>query len=163
MAEVLLRRRLAERGVSATVRSAGLMPGGVPPADEAIAAMAAAGLDLSGRRSHQVSGPIIESADLIIAMTRQHIVELTLITPDAWAKMFQIRDLVRRAELLGARPPAQSLGDWVAAVGEGRSRAAILTSSLTDDVADPIGQPAPVYERTAQLLDDLLTRLVRLL
>jgi protein-tyrosine phosphatase len=162
MGELLLRRRLEERGIDARVRSAGLMAGGSPATDPAVEMMAAVGLDLAGHRSRQVTGAVIELADLVVTMTRQHLIELTLMAPDAWPRMFQIRDLVRRAEALGRRPEEMAFADWVVEVGDGRTRAGILAASLSEDIADPIGQSNSVYERTRDDLDDLLTRLADL-
>jgi hypothetical protein len=48
-------------------------------------------------------------------------------------------------------------------VGDGRTRSGILAASLSDDIADPIGQSDAVYERTRDELDELLTCLAELL
>jgi protein-tyrosine phosphatase len=159
MGEALLQRRLDERGVDAAVTSAGLLPGGSPATELAIETMAGGGLDISAHLSRQVTPYLIDEADLVVAMARQHLIEVTLMAPDAWPRMFQAVDLVRRAEGVGPRPEDQSFADWLAAIGEGRTRSGILGASLSDDVADPVGQSAAVYNRTKELLDDLMTRL----
>jgi protein-tyrosine phosphatase len=163
MAEALLQARLAERGIDVRVGSAGLLSGGSPPTEPAIEAMAKVGLDISGHVSRQVSPWLIDETDLVITMTRQHLIELTLMAPEAWPRMFQIRELVRRAESVGPRGPEEPLADWLAAVGEDRTRSGILATSLSDDIADPVGQSDAVYDRTRQDLDALLTRLAELL
>jgi protein-tyrosine phosphatase len=163
MGEALLKQRLEERGIDSRVRSAGLMPGGSPATDPAIEVMAAVGLDISRHRSRQVTQSVVDLADLVVTMTRQHLIELTLMAPDAWPRMFQIRDIVRRAEPVGARLPEAPFEEWLDVVGEGRTRSGILAASLSDDIADPIGQPVSVYERTRDELDELLTRLAALL
>ncbi len=159
MAEVLFRRRLEERGVAAQVSSAGLMSGGAPATEPAVAAMAAEGLDLSGHLSRQATTYLLDKSDLVVTMTRHHLIELTLMAPDGWPRIFQLVDLVRRAEQVGPRPPWQPFAEWLALVAEGRTRAGILSASLSDDVADPIGQSAAVYDRTKKQLDNLLSRL----
>ena len=163
MAEALFRRCLEERGVPATVTSAGLMDGGRPATDDAIATMAADGLDIAGHLSRQITRPMITEADLVVAMTRQQVVEATVMAPDAWPRIFGLRELVGRAEAVGPRPADQPFAAWLAQVGEGRTRSSLLAASLADDVADPIGQSRAVYERTRKLLDDQLTRLAGLL
>ncbi|MDQ1428912.1 MAG: protein-tyrosine phosphatase [Acidimicrobiaceae bacterium] len=163
MGEALLKRRLGERGIDSRVKSAGLMPGGSPATDPAIEVMAAVGLDISRHRSRQITEAVVGLADLVVTMTRQHLIELTLMAPDAWPRMFQIRDLVRRAQPVGPRPPEQSFEEWLEKVGDGRTRSGILAASLSDDIADPIGQSDAVYERTRDELDELLTRLAELL
>lgn len=159
MAEVLLRRHLEDRGVAAEVSSAGLMFGGSPATPAAIEALAADGLDLSGHVSRQATRDLLDQSDLVITMERQHMIELTLMAPDSWPRIFQLVDLVRRAEQVGPRPPGQPFPDWVALLGEGRTRSDILAARLSDDVADPIGQPRSAYDRTKKQLDDLLSRL----
>jgi protein-tyrosine-phosphatase len=162
MGEALLRRRLDERGIDAVVTSAGLLRGGAAATEAAVEAMAAEGLDISGHRSRQVTPELIAEADLVVAMARQHLIEMTLRAPDAWPRMFQAVDLVRRGEEAGRRPEEQSFADWLAALGEGRTPSDVLAASLRDDVADPVGQSAAVYRRTKVLLDDLMTRLAAL-
>jgi protein-tyrosine phosphatase len=163
MAEALLRRRLEERGVAAEVASAGLLPGGAPATEPAIEVMASEGLDLSGHVSRQVSPYLLDEVDLVVTMTRQHLIELTVMAPDAWPRMFQVVDLVRRAEQVGPRRPGESLSQWLATVGIDRTRSGILAARLSDDVADPVGQSAGVYKRTKEQLDDLMTRLAAVL
>ncbi len=114
MGEALLRRRLDERGIDAVVTSAGLLRGGAPATEAAVEAMAAEGLDISGHRSRQVTPELIAEADLVVAMARQHLIEMTLMAPDAWPRMFQAVDLVRRGEEAGRRPEEQSFADWLA-------------------------------------------------
>jgi protein-tyrosine-phosphatase len=162
MAEALLRRRLEERGIKARVSSAGLLPGGAPATEAAIETMAVDGLDISEHISRQVSVPLLEASHLVITMTRQQLVELTVMAPTAWPRMFQIRDLVWRSEQVGPWPPSEPFADWLRAVGRDRNRSELLSAPLSDDVADPIGQSAAFYERTRRVLDDLLSRLATL-
>jgi protein-tyrosine-phosphatase len=162
MAEALFRRRLDERRIQAVVSSAGLLPGGAPATEEAIETLAASSLDISEHVSRQVTAPLLEASHLVITMTRQQLVELTVMAPSAWPRMFQIRDLVRRAEQVGPWPAAEPFADWLDAVGRDRTRSDVLSAPLSDDVADPIGQSAAFYERTKDLLDDLVTRLASL-
>ena len=163
MAEALFQRRLDQRGVLAVVSSAGLLEGGAPATRPAVEVMADVGLDISQHRSRQVEKDLVQSADLVVTMARQHLIELTLMVPDAWPRMFQIRDLLRRAEQVGPRPPGQPLPEWLAVVGEGRTRSGLLATNLSDDVDDPIGQPVAAYQRTRQELDELFGGLARLL
>jgi protein-tyrosine phosphatase len=163
MAEAILRRRLDERGVAGQVSSAGFLAPDYPAMDEAIAAMAADGFDLSGHRSRSVTREALMAADLVIGMTRQHLLELVLETPDNWSHLYQLRELVQRAEAVGRRPAEQPFDVWLDAVGDGRSRAGFLTSPIEDDIADPVGEPPAVYQQTRRTLDDLLTRLAAIL
>src|SRR5258706_10919652 len=72
MAEALLRARLEQRGVDATVSSAGITFEGRAATDEAIKAAAGYGVDITRHRSRIMSAELLDGADLIIAMERLH-------------------------------------------------------------------------------------------
>lgn len=162
MAEVLLQRALRERGIPATVTSAGAMRGDVPASEGSVEAMARRGLDLGAHRSHQLTADDLAGADLVLCMARRHSREAVVLHPPAWPRTFTLKELVRRGEALGPRRAGQPLDTWLAEVGEGRTRSALLADDPLDDVADPIGGPDSAYEATAVLLEDLVTRTVAL-
>jgi protein-tyrosine phosphatase len=158
MAEALLRARLAERGVDGVhVHSAGLLPGGEPATPDA--RLAVPGLD--GHVSRQLTKALVEGADLVVAMTRQHLREAAVRVPGAFARTFTLRDLVRRAERAGARGD-EPFDAWLAALGSDRRAGDYVRDDADDDIADPVGRPLAEYEATARELDVLLTRFVEL-
>jgi protein-tyrosine-phosphatase len=163
MAAALLAARLEERVVKAAVASAGLLFDGHAATPEAVASMAARGIDTSGHRSQRVTAALVRHADLVVAMAREHVREAVSLAPEAWPRVFTLKELVRRGERVGFRRPEQSVPDWLAAVHHGRRPDDLLGTSPDDDVADPIGRPQAVYDRTAAELDGLVTRLADLL
>jgi protein-tyrosine phosphatase len=163
MAESLLGHHLDERGVAARVRSAGLLTQDQPASAPAVDVLAGRGLDLSAHRSQRLVAELIEQSDLVLCMERAHLRESVLLVPDAFPRIFTLKELVRRGEAIGPRRADEPLPDWLAAVHEGRRAADYLGSSQEDDVADPIGRPRSMYEKTAAELDDLVARLVDLL
>lgn len=163
MAAALLRARLGELGIPVEVASAGFGPAGQPPLEEAVSAMARIGIDLSGHRSVTVTPGLCEEADLVLGMTRQHVIDLVLLAPAAWPRTFPIVDFVARAEQAGPRRPAESVAGWVRRAHGGRQRAAVMTIKAADEVADPVGMPAASFERTRDRLDDLAGRMAVLL
>lgn len=86
MAEVIARDLLAgQPGVS--VSSAGVFAGeGAPASAEAVEAMAAEGLDLSGHRSQPLTAQLVEEADVIFTMTEAHRQAVLSAVPDADGK-----------------------------------------------------------------------------
>lgn len=124
--------------------------------------MAARGLELERHRSRAFTAEHLAGADLVIAMARRHVRESVTVHPDAWARTFTLKELVRRGEAWGPRRPGQSLSGWLAEVHEGRRTSALLGDDPLDDVEDPIGAADHVYESTAVELDDLIGRLVDL-
>ena len=162
MAEGLLTRHLSESPTRVVVRSAGLFSEGEPASPEAISALAAHGLDLSGHRSHRVAGSDLAWADLVLGMSREHVRHAVVTAPDTWPRAFTLKELVRRGEESGPRQPAEPFASWLARVHEGRTQMALLGDSPADDVADPMGGPPQAYADTVVLLDDLLGRVAAL-
>jgi protein-tyrosine phosphatase len=164
MAEALLRHRLEAHGVDARVSSAGLLPPGSPAMPEAVAVMAARGLVLEDHRSRRIEPSILDGADLILGMTREHVREVAVLDPSALARTFTLKELVRAGYDVGPRRPGEALPGWLARVGAQRRREALLGVGHNPDydVEDPVGRPRAEYEQTATDLEQLLERVVAL-
>lgn len=164
MAEVLLRHHLHAAGVEAHVSSAGLYEGGRPATSHGVAAMADRGLDLSQHRSRQMDPDMLADADLVIAMAREHVREAVVLDAKALGKTFTLKELARGAALVGPRRADETLAAWLERVARTRSASALVGVGYDDtlDVDDPVGRRRSEYEVTANLLDDLLARVVAL-
>ena len=164
MAEVLLRLRLSTVGVDAAVSSAGLYEGGAPATGHGIAAMAARGLDLGEHQSRRMDAAMLRKADLVIGMAREHVREAVVLHPDALAKAFTLKELVRGAEAVGTRAADEALDAWLGRIAAARPLSALQGLGHDDelDVADPVGRDQAAYEVTADLLEQLLGRVVAL-
>lgn len=93
MAEALMRKYLATRGLSGRVASAGVGAGtGHGPSPEAVSALREEDVDLRSHRSQPVTSQLVEEADWIFAMTQDHLALLELLFPDAVAKMHLLRE-----------------------------------------------------------------------
>lgn len=163
MAEGLLRRHLDDAGIPAEVASAGLTGEGQPADPRAAEALAARGIDLSAHRNRRLGPEHTAAADLVVAMTREHLREVAVVDPGAWARTFTLKELVRRAERHGPRPAGVALDAWLARLAEGRSTAELVGAAPEDDVEDPIGRPPEAFEATVAELDALLAEAVELL
>jgi protein-tyrosine phosphatase len=163
MAEALLRRELAARGIDdVEVTSSGRLQADHPASEGAVRVMAARGIDLAAHRSGSTTKARVERADLVIGMAREHVREVVAAAPTAFPRTFTLRELVRRGEALGPRAAGQSLESWLVLLGAGRRAADLLGESAEDDIADPIGGPDAAYEATAGQLSDLVERLCAL-
>jgi len=163
MAQALLVADLADRGIEATVRSAGRISQGQPATATAVEAMAERGLDVTGHTSSLMTSAGLGSADLIVGMAREHVREAAVLRPDAYPRTFTLKELVRRGDEEGPRAGGEPLEDWLARLHKRRRPADHLGESPADDVADPVGQGLAVYERTADELDQLIGRTVALI
>ncbi len=162
MAEALLAATLADRGIDAVVSSAGRISDGQPATGTAVETMAERGLDIAGHQSRRMTSSMLDSSDLIVAMTREHVREAAVLRPDCYARTFTLKELVRRGSDEGPRAEGELLEDWLARLHKGRRPLDHLGASPLDDVADPVGQGAAVYEATARELEELTTRMADL-
>ena len=162
MAQAMLSARLATRGVTVRVTSAGILGSGQPPPPEVISVMAARGIDVTGHRSRLATADDLARADLVLGLAREHVRHAVVLLPAAWPRAFTVLELLRRGHQAGPRSPAEPFGDWLARAGGDRDRRDLLGSSPADDVADPMGGPPHGYQATAELLDQLTRHLVDL-
>lgn len=159
----LLQQRLDEAGRPAVVTSAGTHGGQLDPHHDTVRAAAIRGVSLDGHRSRLLTGELIrhDGADLVITMTREHLRAVIGVEPGAWPRTFTLKELTRRG--LSAPLGAVGLREWLAAAGEGRRAADLMRPSVDDDIGDPYGGPYPEHLAMVDEVDDLVTRLVRLL
>jgi protein-tyrosine phosphatase len=163
MAEGMLRSLLARHGARADIASAGLLSGGAPATDHAIAVMADRGVDIRQHVSRTIDADVVRATPLVIGMTRQHVREAVATYGADIDRTFTLKELVRRGEEVGHRGTDETVFEWLARVGAGRRSTALLGGGHEDDVGDPVGRPRADYERTADELETLLQRLVTLL
>jgi protein-tyrosine phosphatase len=162
MAAALLARRLATLGVTVPVRSAGMIGGGDPPHPEVVSVMASYGIEITSHRSRIVCAADLAPASLVLTMTRDHLRHAAITEPGAWPRAFTLKELIRRGERIGPRPPGEPFSGWLSRAHAGRARTSLLGDSPDDDVTDPAGGPLLAYADTAGLLDRLVARLAEL-
>jgi protein-tyrosine-phosphatase len=159
MAEVLFRDELRRRKCGGIeVASSGTWGmDGSPATPEAIEAVGAFGVDLTGHRARSLDVVEARSADLVVAMTSVHVRELMQMAPDAGGKTVLLKQL---AETAVEEVPTE--------VGLDQRLAALLAGSKpalerAHDLDDPMGFPLATYERTVNELRKGLERLADLL
>jgi len=162
MAEALLRLRLTERGVGATIRSAGLMEPGRTVAPEVAGMLTTRGVDVANRPSRQLDPDEIANADLIIAMERRHLREAVLLVPQVFERAFTLKEIVRRSASSGGRREDEGFAEWLVRVGDGRERRQLLGDSPIDDIPDPYGGPKSGYVAAEAQISGLIDEFVGL-
>src|SRR5688572_22438644 len=100
MAEAFTRRFLEGLGVEEVrVESAGVAGWeGSGATDEAVQALEEKGIDISHHSARRLNRRLIESADLVVAMSREHREAILRIAPPAAARTFTLKELVRLLE-----------------------------------------------------------------
>lgn len=162
MAEWILRARLDEQRIQATVSSAGVLFVGRPATDKAIEVVADRGGDIRDHRSRIIDGDMLRSVDLVLTMERNLVRKIWEISPDLLDRSFTLKGFNRLALEAGPRAPGEELDAWLARVGECRDIGELAARSDVDDVKDPIGQNARRYRSVADELDRLLSEFIDL-
>jgi len=164
MAAALFAARVDGLTESIGVASAGILAGqgSIPTSapDEVIEVMEPYGIDLRGHRSRPLTAELVESADLVIGMSKRHVQEAILLDPASWPRAFMLKELVRRADTVGPRHQGQTVDEWLDHVHEGRTRSGLVGRSTVDEVADSYGATLADYRATASELAQLDDRLV---
>ena len=163
IAEGFLQQLLDDRGINdVAVESAGVSGlRGYPADPEAVRAAAEQGVDISRHRARRVRPSIIETADLVLAMTAEQKDAVIGLAPSAAGRTFTLKELVfllERAE----REPAQPAPDgWLAetVMRANRVRQSEPALELLDeDVSDPLGLGPDAFRATVWEVGQLLER-----
>jgi protein-tyrosine-phosphatase len=124
--------------------------------------MAERGEDIGPHVSRPLEGDQITAAGLVLGLAREHVREVCVLDREAWSRTFTLKELVRRAEASGPRPPGRDVDGWLDDLVAERSPTDLLGDDLDDDVADPIGLSDDDYRACAAEIDALVARLVDL-
>ena len=89
-----------------SVGSSARITDGEPASALAIRVAAEAGLDLGGHRSRAVTGHMVETATLVLAMTRAHAEALRRLAPAAAARVHELCDYGGAEDAGGVGDPA---------------------------------------------------------
>jgi protein-tyrosine phosphatase len=162
MAAAILRRRFADRGVEARVRSAGTRAWDVGAIAGAVEVMRERGIDLSAHRGCQLTAELVVESDLVLGMTRDHVAIAVARCPQASLHAFLVGELVRLGREIGPRPCPEPVSAWVARAAARRPPRRPVGRAV-DEIADPVGLSIEAYRRTAARLDADLTVLAGLL
>ena len=122
MAAPLLARRLAALGVTTPVCSAGMIGGGEPPHPEVISVMASYGIETASHRSRVACAADLARATVVLAMSRENLRYAVTAAPGAWPRAFTLKELIRRGEQIGPRPPGEPFSGWLSRAHAGRER-----------------------------------------
>ena len=147
-AALLLRQQLGdEAGAEVTVHSAGTAGADGGPPSPLVEEARAYGIDLGGHAPRIVNLDMIEAADLVVGLTREHVRETVVAVPSSFPRTFTLREIVRRGLQTGSRGAGEDLGAWLARLHDGRRHVDLMGASPDDDVMDPMGGTPDDYRR----------------
>jgi protein-tyrosine-phosphatase len=127
-----------ERGMDIPVSSAGIAArAGEPATPAAVAALAAMGIDLAEHRARRLEAAMVNSADVILAMTAAHKEYIRHLFPAAAAKTYTLKEYAR---------------------DEGTATGSEVKDDL--DIPDPFGSGPELYRSMARELSELVSRVL---
>lgn len=157
MAEVIARDLAARRDIKVEVRSAGTGAiDGVPATDGARMAVRKLGLDLTNHLSRAVTAELVASADLVIAMEQQHVIDLVTNHGASLAATYTLPELAELAEA-ATRRPDERMSLWFERLAIGRTASSVL---FAQEIDDPTGRSMRRYRATARTITTCLERVV---
>lgn len=171
LAEQLLAARLAAAGITASVTSGGTAAlVGQAMTQEASALSVRYGGVPDRHVARQLTPSLIDDADLVLTATREHRAAVASLVPRSARRAYTLAEFARIAEFLESSPEgAESLAsvaspvDVIGAISMSRGFAAPPAWPTDDDIVDPYGRPAEIYEESARVIDAAVTAVVRAL
>ncbi len=163
--EHLFRRALTSHGLDVDVTSAGTHGGQNVVHRNTVIAAGEIGVDLSQHVSRHLDGDLIENdgADLVVTMTREHLLRVVELVPDAFDRTFTLPELALLSKRHGVDPLTRDVGSWRRAISMGRQRADVIDGGEAYDVEDPYGGPRGAHRRMVKQVDELVSQIVPVL
>ncbi|MFQ1003622.1 hypothetical protein [Modestobacter sp. SSW1-42] len=166
-AERLLTARLAPLAPGITVASAGTGALVDAPVDPPMAALvAAAGADVSGFAARQLTAGLLEAADLVLVMTREHRGAVVRLAPGAVRRTFLLREAAAVAEAVASVGWPEDVGTGIADRLRALPRLAPAHRGVASlhgaalEVPDPYRQAPAVYAEAIATITEAVGRLV---
>jgi protein-tyrosine phosphatase len=127
---------------------------------ESIEAAAERDVDISGHVARRLTHEHVAAADVVIAMAGEHRDSVVRAMPEAAARTFSLKELVRLLEALPTTGPAAADGlpARIAAADELRRRG-FRGNPHDEDIVDPLGLPLESFRAIAWELDEWTRRL----
>ena len=148
MAAALLQHRCDELGVEVSVSSAGVQAHQLPVDPDAVAVLAEQGLDISAHQPRPLDRELLDEADLVVTMTREHLRTVATTTPGVFRRAFTARELARRLAVHGLLD--------LDSLNEGRSARELMGNDAADDITDPYGESLQLHRDCAFEIDEAM-------
>lgn len=144
IAERICRDIAADRGARVSATSAGVGAlNGQPMHPFAAEVLSEHGCDSTGFESRYLKPKILQSAELVLCLTREHRAACQRMVPARWKRMFTLIEFVELVSMLESdSTPGGAPLDSVM-----NSRGQIDTNSAHLDITDPMGRPKSDFER----------------
>ena len=157
MGEAFAHHRAAQYGIPLLTASAGTRAvDGVPATDDAQETMRRLGFDLSAHRSRPVTGEMATGADLVVAMERDHVLDLVEVQGAPLPRTFTVLELAAMVRA-SPRSPGESVAAYLDRIGADRTAADVMRAT---GLADPVGRSLRHHRRAAEQLSDAFSEVL---
>lgn len=160
--EHLLRSDLADNSVE--VSSAGIQAVVGAPIDPPMGALLnTIGIDSTEFRARQLKRELLDNADLVIGLAREHRSYAVQLEPSVVRRSFTLREFVRILPMAGPYFGA-TIGERLRAAAEAAALARSRVPASRpgeDDVTDPYGAPVQVYRRVFAEIHDSVAQIAK--
>ena len=154
MAEGFLRYEADRRSLAIDTRSTGTHAWtGRAATIEGRKVMNEHGVSIDDHRTIELDQALVDWADVLIGMSREHVRETVRTFPGAAHKTFTMKGVL---EILGDLPPYTETVAWLDAANSMRERAESISDA---DIDDPIGEREAAYRRVAAEIRELTEHL----
>ena len=151
MASALFAKSVHANGVTGAMSaSAGFLEGGRPVHESVHRLMSERGVDVSRKKSQQLSQDLVDKSDLILTMTSEHARGVVSRFPRAIGDVYTFRHF---GTLVTPRSPEMSTRDWLDHLHLSNRRAYLGDDDVLD-VPDPIGHEHNVFVELAAELEN---------
>ena len=123
-----------------------------------LAAARLMGLQMETHRSTRLTVDHLQTNDLIVCMTNEHLRHSVGMFTKAWERTFTLKELVRRASSAGPRSGG-SFPDYLSYLHSGRSIKDAWIDDGPDDIADPIEQSPKGHHKILETVRELTNAL----
>jgi protein-tyrosine-phosphatase len=153
MAEAFLRWEAERRSLGIQVRSTGTHAwSGRAATIEGRRVMADHGVPLDEHRTLELDKRLVDWADLLIGMSREHARDVVRAYPEAAGRTYTMKAFL---ELLPSLPPYEDTESWLQEAARLRDS---TSPPANQDIDDPIGERQEAYRRVAAEIRDLTER-----
>jgi len=144
---------------------------GNPPARDAVEAMQARGVDISGHRARSISEPVVAASDLVLTMEEEQSAVAKSLTRAGDTPVFLLLELGEAAQkylndsavMTAADCPLERLAGLVRLASSVERKHRGRQRSNLYEVADPIGMPREEYERIIDVMVGPINDILRAL
>jgi len=163
VAHAFLAKLAKERNLGLSVETLSTIKRSWCVPDEALAVLGEMGITIPDCRRTLLDEAAIRKAHLVLGMARKDVRAAISVVPDAWTRIFTLKEFVTRGEERGPCTAGERLDRWLALLGGARSYEELLFAYPPETLSEQVPDTPEELQVKADELWDLVCRLVDLI